>query len=73
MSDSVKNTPSQSIEIVDPEGSYNKDNTDEVNQLSRYQYFYNIYFEFYNAKSKNQLVDLIASYEAMKAVRGGSQ
>ena len=66
-------TPSQSIEIVDPEGSCKKDNTEEVNQLSRYEYFYNRYFEFYNGKSKNHLVDLIASYEAMKAVRGGSQ
>ena len=30
MSDSVKNTPSQSIEIVDPEGSCKKDNHESV-------------------------------------------
>lgn len=49
------------------------DNTKKENHLSRYEYFYNRYFNFYNGKSKNQLVDLIASYEAMKAVRGGPQ
>lgn len=73
MSLSNNSTLPQSVEIVDPEGSCKKDNSEPINQVSEFEFYYNRYYQFYKNKPKAELIDLIAYGEALKAVRGGSQ